>query len=289
VLRDPSAPGARSTQLSETGGHRGYVADGWKIVTGHVPGTPYDDEEWELYDLVNDPTETTDLAGKEPERVADLAAAWEREAWRNTVFPLVEPSPALALHRPTEDRLSDPVTLYPGTVTLERYRSSRLIHLRDLTITASIDFRHGDRGVLVAHGDQGGGYSLWIDDDAAHLTYNAYGAVSRTEPLPLTPGATIVRLDAVALPEFRWWLRLSVDDASVSLDAVPQLVGMAPFTGISVGADRGGPVDWDLWQREQAFAYSGVLHHVRYEPGQPAPYDPRHVARLWAETARIFD
>lgn len=33
---------------------------------------------WELYDLVNDIGETTDLAARQPERVRELSAAWER-------------------------------------------------------------------------------------------------------------------------------------------------------------------------------------------------------------------
>ena len=289
ILRDAAAPTLHRRQYTETGGNRGYFADGWKIVTNHRPGAPFEDSEWELYHVDSDPTETTNLAAAEPERLREMAAAWEAAAWQNTVFPLNDYSPALALHRPSDEYFARPVTIYPGTPTLERYRASRLVHLRDFTVTAKLFFTPGDRGVLVAHGDQGGGYALWIDDDAAHLSYNAYGVVLRTAPLPLRPGSITVELQAQALPDFRWGLLVSSGDAVRELESVPQLVGMAPFTGISVGADRGGPVDWAIHERDGSFAYTGELHSVRFEPGKPAAYDPREVARLWAETARIYD
>ena len=61
-------------------GHRGFYRDGWEVVTLHQPLTPFGDHEWELYDLADDPTELRDLAAEHPERVAELAAAWEAAA-----------------------------------------------------------------------------------------------------------------------------------------------------------------------------------------------------------------
>ncbi|GAA3861630.1 arylsulfatase [Saccharothrix violaceirubra] len=285
VLRSAEAASPHTAQYTETGGNRGYYADGWKIVTRHRPGTPYDDSEWELYHIAEDPTETTNVAAEYPEKLAELAAAWEKAAWRNTVFPLTDYSPAASLRRPSDERFERPVTLYPGTPLLERYRSAQLVQYRDFTATASLDGR--GRGVLFAHGDQGGGYVVHVDDDAAHLTYNAYGDLHRSAPVPL--GGDEIRLTAKALPDFRWEFTLTTDAGETKLGPVPQLIGLAPFTGISVGADRGGPVDWDLHTRERTFPYTGTLRHVRYEPGPQADYDPLLVARLWAEAERVYD
>src|SRR5205085_5471290 len=84
VLEDAGAPTLHTKQYTETGGNRGYYADGWKIVTRHLPGTEFSDEEWELYHLDSDPTETRNVARQHPEKLAELAAEWERAAWRNT-------------------------------------------------------------------------------------------------------------------------------------------------------------------------------------------------------------
>lgn len=53
--------------------HRGKKAvrrGDWKTV-GSKKGL------WKLYDLKNDPTETKDLAAKDPERTAELKARWQ--------------------------------------------------------------------------------------------------------------------------------------------------------------------------------------------------------------------
>ncbi|MDA3645131.1 arylsulfatase [Saccharopolyspora indica] len=289
VLRSPDLPSRHTRQYTETGGNRGYYADGWKIVTRHRRGTEFTDAEWELYHLDADPTETRDVAAENPAKLAELAAEWERAAWRNGVFPLNDGSPAAQLRRPDEERFQRPVSLFPGTPTLERYRSARLVQFRDFTATADLQHTADDRGVLFAHGDQGGGYLVHIDDGSAQLVYNAYGRIHRSDPVPVGTGAVAVQLVAEALPEFRWRLALQVGEKRAELAPVPQLLGMAPFTGISIGADRGGPVDWDLHSREGRFPYTGQLVKVRYEPGRQADYDPQLIARLWAEAQRFYE
>lgn len=295
LVRDPAASTAHLTQYTETAGNRGYFRDRWKIVTNHQPGAPYADTEWELYDLATDPTETRNLAADRPELLRELAAGWERDAWHNTVFPLSDFGPATALRRPSDERFAAPVTLYPGTVTLERYRSAQLIAHRDFRIL--IDLRHGsgDAGVLVAHGDQGGGYLAVVADDAVRFTLNAYGVLLHTDPVVLPAGVQRVSVDVRARPGFRWDIELSVGSEVESgatpgeLKDVPQLLGMAPFTGISVGADKGGPVDWELSRAHGSHPYRGELISVRYEPGSLSPDSPAELARIWAEAARIYD
>ena len=56
---------------------------------------------------------------------------------------------------------------------------------------------------------------------------------------------------------------VDVDGAEVgALDGAWMLVGMAPFSGIDVGLNRGGPVHWDLYERHGSFRYTGTLHHA---------------------------
>ncbi|MGF2075879.1 hypothetical protein ACQUFC_20455, partial [Enterococcus casseliflavus] len=73
---DPSAPPPRRVQYFEQVGHRGIWLDGWKATTNHVPGTPFDDDEWALYDLDRDFSECHDLAAAEPARLRALVDAW---------------------------------------------------------------------------------------------------------------------------------------------------------------------------------------------------------------------
>ncbi|MGH6966765.1 MAG: arylsulfatase, partial [Phenylobacterium sp.] len=50
-LADPSAPARKRPQYFEMFGHRGLWRDGWKAVAFHPPGTPFDEDRWELFHL----------------------------------------------------------------------------------------------------------------------------------------------------------------------------------------------------------------------------------------------
>ncbi len=291
VLADPSAASAHAEQYCEMSGNRSYYRDGWKLVTLHRHGDEYDDAEWALFDIAADPTETTDVAAEHPEVVKELSAAWEAAAWRNGVFPLPDAGGALWLRNPDEERLKRPLTLLPGTPELERYRSSRLVAFRSFTITVRIArHREGDAGVLVSHGDQGGGYSLYTENGRLRFAYNEYGELTETDAGPLPAGACVVEVAATALPGIRWSFAFAVNGTPTgSLGSVHQLIGMAPFQGISVGIDRKSPVSWPVYERHGTFRYTGALDSVTYTPGPAAPEDPAELARALGEAAAVFE
>lgn len=303
VLRDIDHVSTHPEQYSELGGNRGYYADGWKIVADHRPGTSYDDAEWELYHVASDINELHNLADDHPDVLSGLAAKWERAAWENTVFPLPDASPRGALRRPAEQQLSRPVTLLPGTPKLERYRSSKLTQLRSFIIEISVSWSPGNAGVLVSHGDQGGGYVAYIADDGTlRLAVNEYGRLHEVSAGELSPGHHSIVVTAEALPEFRttWSVKATrtgqaeqapgtTVDSPVRLENLWALVGMAPFSGIDVGVNRGGPVHWGIYKEHGSFRYSGKLHSVRYVPGERAPYSPEVLAELAKDAAEAFD
>ncbi len=274
VLADPSAHHRHTEQYTEMSGHRGYYRDGWEVVTRHVPMTPFGAHEWELYDLAGDRTETTDLAAAEPDRVRDLAARWEEAARANQVYPLDEGTRLRYVVRPPyEAPFEAPVRIVAGTHTLERYRSQLLIQWRSFTVDVEAAFEPGDRGVLVAHGDQGGGYALYVDEgDELVFVHNGYGRVRELRAGRLPAGTERIRLEVAAPGQWRWDASVAVDDeARGTLDGLPMLGAMAPFEGIDVGIDRRSPVSWDLYERHGPFPYTGHLRAVTYTPGEPAP------------------
>ncbi|MEX2475803.1 arylsulfatase [Marinobacter sp.] len=55
----------------------------WKI---RLLDAPYGPGEWQLFNLAQDPTETTDLASKEPEKLKQLLAEWDKYVSRNGVI-----------------------------------------------------------------------------------------------------------------------------------------------------------------------------------------------------------
>ncbi|MGK0740630.1 arylsulfatase [Leucobacter sp. Z1108] len=263
----------RQTQYFECVGKRGLVDGNWKIVAP-LPASGIESSlsgPWELYDLSTDPTETHDLAEAQPEQVELLAERWRAAAWDNTVFPLSDDG-SLFFNRPsTYDTFSKPVTIPPFRPPLERFRSAQLTVLRsfEIEIEIEIEIEPVPAGVLVAHGDQGGGYLIAIDGGAPLLSYNAYGDMHRVRGSELTPGLHKLLLRVEETEGLRVRLILEVDGrVDAELEPVPMLLGMAPFTGISVGYDYGGPVDWDLYERHRSYRLSGGrIVSVNYVPG----------------------
>jgi arylsulfatase A-like enzyme len=284
-LIDDSAHGeVRTEQYYEIEGNRAMYRDGFEAVTLHEPRTPFGDHEWELYDLRVDPTQTADLASTSPELLAEITAAWERAAHANQVYPLDEGSNWRYVIRPPgqEEPFELPVTIWPGTPTLERLRSFTLVRQRDVDIIADVDHTSGAAGVLVAHGDQGGGYSLEVRAGELWYIHNdGEGVMTRLCFDTLDPGHHSIRLIKRALPGKVWIVTCEVDgDLRDGKASVSSLGPMSPFTGIDVGIDRISPIDWDRHRTHRSFAYSGTLNWVRYEPGAYGPEAPTQYADL---------
>jgi arylsulfatase len=277
ALRGSGPVEPRTEQYIEMVGNRAYFRDQWKLVMLHRAGHDADDDEWELYDVVADPTETNDLAADHPDVVAALAEAWEHAAWENCVFPFDDGTAYMRDARPPSDS-ARPMVLLPGTPHIERYAASRLISLRSFDVVIDVVFAPGDQGVLVAHGDQGGGYNVYIEDGRLRFAYNDYGNLHEVDAGDMTPGPHTVSLRARAVENFAWDFTMFVDDREMArLDGMNMLLWIAPLQGIDIGIDRRSPVSWSLYERHRSFRYTGQLVSVTYIPGEPASYDPQLV------------
>jgi len=291
-LADPATESTHREQHYEQLGHRGYYRDGWEVVTLHQPLTSFSDAEWELYHLAEDPNELQDLSDEHPERRRELAAAWEVAALANQVYPLDEGAGLKYLQRPGRSaRFAEPVAIVPGTPTLERWRSLQLIWFRACTIRVALEFRSGDQGYLVAHGDQGSGYGLYVRDDELVFVHNdGRGRMRELRGGAVAPGTQEIVAELAAPGESVWTVTVSVDgEERGTLEEVPMLFGIAPFEGIDVGIDRRSPVSWEIYEEFGPFPYSGALRSVRYEPGDPAPDSPEGMLDMLREMGAKFE
>lgn len=291
ALFDHDAESTHPEQYYECWGHRGYYRDGWSATTCHEQRTPFSGERWELHDLRTDPTECHDLAADHPGLLADLIDAWERAAWANQVFPLDERSMLKETTRPpSEEPLTEGLTLRPGTPSLERYRSLKLIVYRSFGVRTSLEHDAGAEGVLFAHGDQGGGYSMHIERDRLWLVYNGYGEMTEVDCGPVAPGPHEIVLEVEALAGMRVDVRAFLDgEQRAEVADLPLLMAMAPFQGIDVGIDRRSPVSWERYLRHGTFPYTGRLHHARWEPGEPSPEDPAKFTQFLREAFAAYE
>jgi arylsulfatase A-like enzyme len=278
-LADPAAPALHHETLIEVIGHRSFYRDGWEICTFHPARAPYRDEEWQLYHVAKDPTQLNDLAKAMPEKVRELAAAWEEAAHRFQVLPLYDGLGINRLQRPAEyESFARPVTLHPGTPTLERFRSAELIQDKSFRIRVRLGeggLGAGDEGVLVAHGGQESGYLLYVEGGRIVFTQNVDSRMNTLEAAAL-PGTREIVVDITAPGARLWKVALQADGKPVAAgDNFWQFVGFLPYEGIDIGIDRRSPVSWELFRRRGPFAFSGRIASVTYETGALCPDAPR--------------
>ena len=177
----PEAPNTKKRQYYEMFGNRAIWVDGWKAVTLHANRMPWDvnvvkpfeDDVWELYNVEEDFSESTDLAAKHPQKLEELKAIFEEEAWANQVYPLYDDMLA-RLNAVNYVLFGDKkeFTYYaPGAVRIAE-KASAPVKGRSHTIETTINLAGDEEGVIVACGGMTGGYSMYIKDHKLHFDYN---------------------------------------------------------------------------------------------------------------------
>ena len=215
-LFDAAAPEARTVQYYEMLGSRAVWSEGWMAVTYHRPSTDWADDPWELYDQKVDYTQAHDLAGAEPEKLAELVDLWWNEARRHNVLPLddrgrerfIDPT------RPTASEDRDVYSYYPGTTPVPNPSLPLILNCRH-SITARVTLAsEADEGILVCQGAQLAGWSLFVQDGCARYMHNVL-RIECTElvsPEPLPVGREIaIRVEYEPIEQGWGRARLMVD------------------------------------------------------------------------------
>ncbi len=266
----PDEPSHKRTQYFEMMGHRAIYDDGWKAVTRHQPGVPFDDDDWELYHLDEDRSECRNLAAEQPERLAELVALWWREAEEYGVLPLDDRTIELFFTR-YRDRSPHPTTrhyaYYPPMSPLPGQAAPSLGG-RVWDMAATVDRPEGANGVLYASGNENSGISLFVQDDRLVLDYNCFGdhhvAVSE-HPVPVGPsviGVHFVRSGRGGEAT------LIIDGETSGSLRVPFMMTMISSVGPSVGYDHGSPVSP---RYDAPFPFEGRLSRLDVTLGRPSP------------------
>ena len=68
TLTDPNAEG-KETQYFEVSGHRAIYHDGWKAFTSHKKGDSFENDQWFLYHVEEDFSETNESSRKISEKI----------------------------------------------------------------------------------------------------------------------------------------------------------------------------------------------------------------------------
>jgi arylsulfatase len=210
------------------------VRDGkWKLVAK-------ENEPWELYDMENDRTEMHDLAAQQPDRVKEMAAAWDDYAAKSNVLPLG------AWHNQPSKSRKQEIALKQGQFT--ESSESPLVDDRALTITAEVIEAKGD-GVLIAQGGIAQGFSLFIQNGTPYFgirTNSKWTTVAGKQISGATKITAVLQQDGTAT--------LAVD----GVPGTPAQVGLIarnPKDALSAGED----VHDAVGEYTAPFAYPGKL------------------------------
>ncbi|MEA3057148.1 MAG: hypothetical protein QOD30_2580 [Actinomycetota bacterium] len=274
---DASASSPRQVQYFEQMGHRGLWADGWKITTYHEAGHPFDDDEWGLFHLDDDFSETRDLRDAHPERLRDLIDVWWAEAGRMGVLPLDDRSIELfgGAPRPGTVHARSEYVYYPPIAHLPADVSPPLGG-KSWTITAEVDVPDGGvEGVVYARGGHNCGHSFFVRDGELHFDYNALGTHHRaTARVDLRPGRHELgaRFDRAGKGGTLTLVHDTEDLVSIE---IPKIVRMLGSLGTDIGHNSLSPVVDDY---DAPFRFTGTIDRITFRM-QPRP-DPADVAAL---------
>ena len=140
---DAKGPSARQTQYYSMLGSRGLWHQGWKAVTTHptIAGWGnYGKDIWELYNTVEDRSESHNLAAQYPEKLQELINLWFHEAGKYKGFPLDDRSALeiLTTPRPQMTKPRERYVYYPDTAEIPESQAVN-IRNRSFAIRAEVE------------------------------------------------------------------------------------------------------------------------------------------------------
>ena len=250
------APTKKKRQYYSMLGTRGIWEDGWKAAALHAPLVGkgnFDKDQWELYHVDADRSESKDLAKEHPDKLEQLIKAWFEEADKNFVLPLDDRSAAevLGVERPAEEAPRERYIYYPGTSPVPEGVAVNT-RGRSYKILANVEITDPDcSGVIFAHGSRFGGHSLFIKDKKLHYVYNFLGIKPEQQfvspelaPGKYTLGMEFIREKAGQYHESLGQTKLYVNDKVVAEGPMKTQPGKFTLSGdgLCVGRDSGDNV-----------------------------------------------
>jgi arylsulfatase len=230
---DGKAPNRKKRQYYEMFGNRAIWVDGWKAVTLHAKRMPwqlnvvlpFEQDEWELYHVAEDFSESTNLAAEHPEKLAELQQIFDEEAWKYNVYPLYDDM-IMRLAK-QQDRLfgdqKEFVYYAPGAVRIAE-KASAPVKNRSHTITTTIDLKGYEEGVIAAVGGMTGGFAMFIKGGRLYYDYNFLDGVYYTMASPPLPeGGTELKFNFIKTREFGGTGELYVNGKKVGEQDMPRM------------------------------------------------------------------
>ena len=279
----PDAPGALKTQFFDIMGSRSIYHNGW--MAGAVgPRLPWvkgvdpdiltwspDTDDWELYNLDEDFSQSKNVANEHPEKLQMLKNLFLVESAKYKNMPIGGGLWTVIFH--PELKVAPDTTCWelPGTITRIPEPCAPRLGCLNNKVTIDMDIPENASGVIYKLGANSGGLTLFMDQGILTYEYNLF-IVERTklrsdQPLP----AGRHKLEVVTEhtddnPRGSLSIKVSLNDTQLMEGIVPR-VAAALFTAndcLDVGQALGSPVSLDYHERAP-FKFNGTIHTMQVE------------------------
>ena len=312
---DANAEPVHRTQYFEMFGHRSLYHDGWRAVCpwpgtsfvecglpfgaplGHEELTRLDAEGWELYNLEEDCTETTNVAEKERARLIEMIGMWYAEAGKYNVLPidsrgtqrLAEARPQIAVDRKQYNN-------YPHTQVVPGNAAPRVLNTPH-AVSVHVDVPEGGaEGAIFTMGGNDGGFVFYVKDGKLTYGYN-YVADQRFKvqsDTAVPPGSHVLSFEFTPTGQADVAkgkgtpanIRLFVDGEKVGEGDLPVTIPLSLGLGggVTVGSDNGSPVMLaDEYQ--PPFAFTGTVHKALVDVTGEALEDKEEAIKAYLKMA----
>jgi arylsulfatase len=245
-------------------GHRGIWHRGWKAVTHHESGIPFDDDKWELYHLDEDFSECSDLAADEPKRLKEMVDLWWAEAERNGVLPLDDRGAAMlfrAAMRPGLPTSRRRFVYYPpiSHIVADACPSTA----RGWTMTVELDHPSPDAdGALISRGSSNSGFVLYVKQGQVKFDYNCFHQHSLiASENRLTAGRHQITVKIEKTDKTAAHATLLIDGVQQGEAQIANLLRILSSTGMDLGRSL-SPINADY---HSPFKYPGRILSAVFE------------------------
>ncbi|MDA8239341.1 MAG: arylsulfatase [Nitrospiraceae bacterium] len=277
---DAKAKGRKLTQYFEIMGSRGIYHDGWMAsafgpripwVPGLPPGirewTP-DKDKWELYNIEEDWSQANDLAGKHPEKLAQMKELFAMQIAENKGLPVGGGLWVPIFH--PEMRISTPYKEwnFVGNITRMPEFTAPALGNRPNVVTIYAEIPDKANGVLYALGGFSAGLTTYVKDSALCYEYNLFEimrtSICSKEDLPR--GKVKIEVDTTYVepkPAGPLKVVLKVNGKEAASGVVPVSAPLL-FTAnecLDIGSDLGSPVSPDYYDKAP-FKFNGTIEKV---------------------------
>lgn len=287
-MEKADAPEHHTTQYFEVIANQGIYHDGWMANTapkrlpwqgrGPTNPDPFEEYEWQLYNLNDDFTQSENVAKDNPEKLEELRKLFLSEAEKNKVFPLDDRylerlSPE---NRPQHNSGRNVYTYFDGVTRITEGMAPNMKNT-SYSITGTVTIPPGGaEGILMTQGGWFGGNALYLlkgkpvfASAASHYPEHKYRVEA---PTALAPGKHDVRVDFAydgGDPGSGGMATVFVDNAQVAQGRIDRTipVRVSADETFDVGGDSGTPLNHDY---DVPFRFTGELHKVVVEL-KPAP------------------